>query len=524
MLKKTDLRPAQRAAADKILAMYHGDDDDILGPAAKGVILALDLGSGKTASTLTAIQELHEEKKLKRVLVIAPLLVATVTWPDEIMNWDHTRDLPYTLIRATDDHPDVKASKTAARLQAKALLLDDQAAADHIAKVAAEAKHRIKADLAETKSLIHIINREEITWLWGYFGKKWPYDMMVIDDVRETGSAKEITKLGNITRYKALMLARQYTNTVVQLTGTPCSNGAQQLWGRLFLADDGRRLGTTRHQFKKRFFKKGRTPFSKQELNDDSMDKILRSIRDMTFSLAPKDLPSLPGFEIIERKVTLDKEELAKYRKFKREMVIELKKRPPAEESEEEEGDSSFVEAVNGAVLNNKLLQFANGSMYDEEGDGLWIHDKKLAELKKIVAETTGTPLLVAYTYKFDVERIRREFPHAVVLNEESDAREVVERWNRKEIPLLLAHRASAGHGLNLQFGSNLMVEYGLTYDLELYLQFLKRILRPGQTKTVFNYVISATGTIDDDIMPTYLSPKMDVQNQLLAGVQMQLS
>jgi hypothetical protein len=228
---------------------------------------------------------------------------------------------------------------------------------------------------------------------------------------------------------------------------------------------------------------------------------------DIMFSLGPEDYGELPPMVVNQIKVRLEPKVLARYREFARTLVSE-----PYD-----------VEAVNRGVLTNKLLQFANGSMYQEDGADVWIHDEKLEALASVVDEANGSPLLVAYNFKFDLARIRKMYPKWVVLSEEADARATKARWDRGEIDGLLAHRASAGHGLNLQAGGHIVVQYGLTHDLELYQQFNKRLHRSGQTKTVFNHHILAAGTADEDVLPLFLQPKSDLQERVIAAVRARL-
>jgi len=235
--------------------------------------------------------------------------------------------------------------------------------------------------------------------------------------------------------------------------------------------------------------------------------EIMDRVKDIMFSLDPEDMAPLPELVVDPIKVRLPTKVLEEYCRFERQMVSE-------------EYD---VEAVNGGVLHGKLLQYANGSMYQEDGNDVHVHDEKLDALKDLVERMNGAPLLVAYTYQFDVQRICQAFPQAVVLTPEN-AVETKRLWNDDKIALLLAHRASAGHGLNLQKGTGHMCEYGLTSDAELYLQFLKRIRRPGRKTTVFNHVIIAEGTIDEDVFPMYLDPKIAVQDRILEAVALRMS
>lgn len=299
-----------------------------------------------------------------------------------------------------------------------------------------------------------------------------------------------------------MAVARTRQMTTIHLTGTPTPKGLENMWGLLYVIDLGARLGTSKTAFLQRWFNIDRDRH-KVEPHAHSFDEIMGKAEDIMFSLNPKDMPELPPVIIDPIRVRLPEKVLKDYRKFKRQQVSE-------------EYD---VEAVNGGVLHGKLLQFANGSMYREDGEPVWIHDVKIDALRLLVERLNDTPLLVAFTYEFDAERIMSAFPDAVRLRP-GNAVDVVARWNRDEIPLLLAHRASAGHGLNMQKGTGHMCEYGLTSDAELYLQFIKRISRPGRGSTVINHVIIAEGTIDEEVFPNYLDPKIAVQTRVMQSVQ----
>jgi SNF2 family DNA or RNA helicase len=295
-------------------------------------------------------------------------------------------------------------------------------------------------------------------------------------------NAKKRTKTKALTRFGVLAKARKYADRIVLMTGTPAPKGLQNLWGLAYVADLGERLGTSKHWFEQRWFMKDHMGW-KLEPREGAERQITKRLSDIVFALDPRDYAELPPMVMNTVKVNLPKRVLARYREFEKTLVSEV----------------YDVEAVSKGVLTNKLLQFSNGSMYQEDGADVWIHDEKLEALENIVDEANGAPVIVAYSFKFDLDRIRSRFKKAVVLNEDSTA---VARWNRGEIELLLAHPASAGHGLNLQSGGNISVWYGLTHDLELYQQFNKRLHRPGQTKTVFNHHIIAAQTYDEDILP----------------------
>jgi hypothetical protein len=390
-------------------------------------------------------------------------------------------------------------------------------------EVAAAAKNAKLGRLAAEETEFHIINKEALPWFWKHLknGRDWKYDVVIGDDLREFRSgnrrvkqpgSKKATKADPLSRWGVLAACRKYIKAFIELTGTPTPKGLDNLWGAIYLIDQGERLGTSKKPFLQRWFERDQytRKVTPKGLQFDvatgaiiepgwAFNEVMSKITDIAFSIDEADLADLPPFVIDPIKVRLPDKVLAEYKRFERKMVSE-------------EYD---VEAVNGGVLHGKLLQFANGSMYQEGGDDVFIHDAKIDALKELVERLNGTPLLVAYTYKFDVERICKALPFARVLTPDN-AVDFVRDWNADRIPLALAHRASAAHGLNMQKGAGHMCEYGLTSDAELFIQFLKRLLRPGRLTTVLNHVIIAEGTIDEAIFPMYLNPKIEMQNRIL--------
>lgn len=542
--RREDLRIYQRFLVEKIKLACHADAKKRL----PGVIAALEPGAGKTGATLTALLDLLNDMTIRKALIVAPLLVAQTTWPDEFDEWEHLRSMTRTLLRVEDDDAEVNRrgdavyAESLARYQAEMDLEREinqmicmkpgearkaaraaagaapsaRAEQDRIVAVASAKEAKLRR-LAESDTEIHIINKEALRWLWDYFGRgaRWPYDVIVIDDVRETRSGKKRVKRDKedgdkkakapLSRFGILAAARKHVMATIVLTGTPTPKGLEDLWGLTYLIDLGARLLPFKTRFLKRWFHVDTRTF-KAEPRDYAFKEIMPRVKDVMFSLDPKDYPQLPPYVVDPIRVRLPDDMLKRYCKFKRDLV-------------DAEAD---VEAVNAGVLHGKLLQWANGSVYNEDGDDVWLHDLKIEALKTLVERMNGVPLLVAYTYQFDVDRIMKAFPKAVHLRPENASR-VVREWNADEIPLLLCHRASAGHGLNMQKGTGHMCEYGLTSDAELYLQFLKRIWRPGRKGTLFNHVIIAEGTIDEDIFPEYLDPKIALQERVMKEVQVDL-
>lgn len=554
MLDRSDLRNYQNAIIDKIHQCVDPDPKTRL----PGLVIALEPGAGKTGAVLTALKDQLEAGDIRKVLIVSTVLVAQTTWPDEFDEWSHLTGTPFTLIRVEDDNQELVAATKAAYARAKRVLqrrFDQQverlgggraakarvkaqwdarqyatftlveksrnrkpnATPATMAKVFSNrvrerTKERMLQRLALTDTPFHIINKEALRWLWkGFRGKeRWPYDVLVADDLRESRTGKRRTKTADennevkLSRWGVLAKSRSAMKYTLQLTGTPTPKGLENMWGLLYPIDLGRRLGPNKTQFIRRWFNDD-WENHKTEPRTYAHREIMDRVKDVMFALSEKDAPDLPPYVLDPIKVQLPDETLREYRRFERTLMSE-------------EFD---VRAVNNGVLHGKLLQFANGSMYREDGEDVPIHDLKIEALKDLADRLDGEPLLVAYTYEFDKARICKALPQTVVLRPEN-AVETKRRWNAGEIQILLAHRASAGHGLNLQKGGHHMCEYGLTSDAELYYQFLKRLHRKGQKHTVFNHVIIAKGTIDEDIYPDYLDPKMATQKAILDEVRLE--
>ena len=422
----------------------------------KTVLLVLPVGGGKTVSTLDAILKLILARKVRRVLIIAPLRVAEEVWPEEINGWMHLWGLRYSVITGS----------------AKGRLFALHMAAD-----------------------VYIINRENVPWLWRTMkDEDLPaFDMLVIDESTCLADGKKRTVVkkspdgvrkggGNLSRFGAVINLRKAANRVVELTGTVAPNGLRSLWGQIYALDLGERLGTTKSDFENRWFESDYMGWKLQP-RKGAFEDIMERVSDVVVAPDISDHIRKIPVQINDIKVSLTASEMARYKKFERELY-------------ETETD---VEAISQGVLVNKLAQFACGSLYDEEGRDQHIHDHKLHALEDLVDELNGESLLVAYSYKFDLDRIRKRYKHAVVLNENPGA---YKAWNRGEIDMLLAHPASCAHGLNLQFGGHNMVHYGFSWSLELYLQFNGRLPRTGQANDyVTMHRIIARNTIDETIV-----------------------
>lgn len=435
--KKSELRNAQIYMAKAIKRI-------------KTVLLAVDMGMGKTAATLTAVRRLLDEFMVRRVLVVAPLYVAEETWPEEIAQWEHLRCLKYSVITGTP-------------------------------------KKRMEA--LQAKAEIYIINRENLPWLWRTIGsKKWKFDMLVYDESSRLKSGRKRTRgRKRLSEFGALALARHKADYVVELSGTPAPNGLRDLWGQIYILDLGERLGRARRDFEDRWFNKDFMGWN-LEPKPHAEKQIMAAIKDVMICLRSEDYLDLPPVISNVRKVHMPSRAMKEYRIFEREMVSEL----------------YDVEAVSRGVLTNKLLQFANGSMYRELEEGskkreiVKIHDAKIAALESVVEEANGAQILLAYSFKFDLKQILRKYPKATVVGVHDDWKK---RWDRGKAGLLLAHPASIGHGTNLQYGGYITCWYGLTWSLELYQQFNKRLPRPGQENPfVAIHHIIAAGTADETV------------------------
>ena len=369
----------------------------------------LDMGLGKTISTLTAIEELkYDYCEIDTVLVIAPKRVAETVWEEEAKKWDHTKHLTFSKIIGTE------------RQRLAAL--------------------KVKAD-------VHIISRDNIAWLCSLYAAKLPYDMLVIDELSSF-------KAHQTQRFKSLRLARPWFKRVVGLTGTPAPNGLINLWSQMYLIDRGERLEKTITAYRSRYFRPGASNgyvVYSYKLLSDSERLIQERIKDICISMRAEDYLEMP--ERIDNfvRVTMPDKLMDAYKKFEQENVITLA-------NEIEEGTTT-VNAVNAAALSNKLLQFANGAMYDENKNVVPIHDLKLEALKEIIEAADGKPVLVAWTYQFDRDRIKNYFRS--MAPRELKTAEDINDWNAGKVKLMLAHPASAGHGINLQAGGNIIVWFG---------------------------------------------------------------
>ena len=384
--------------------------------------LFLDLGLGKTVTTLTAINDLIKDFAVGKVLIIAPLRVAQTVWHTEAKNWEHLKHMTFSLVIGKE--------------------VDRRAALQRTADV-------------------YVINRENVPWLVEKMKRKWPFDTVVID---ESSSFKN----SQSKRFRALKKVSQDIRRMVQLTGTPTPNGAMDLFAQLYLLDGGLRLGRTLTNFRNRFFDAGYMGYT-YTLRDGALFTIQKNISDICLSMSAEDYLDLPDKISIIRDNKLEGKLLSQYREFEKHMLLEI-------------GDDVELTAVSAATLSNKLLQFCSGNIYDEDRNVHHFHDLKIETLKEIVEDNQNENMIVVYNFKHELETLRKAFPKAEVMDK---AGANVERWNNGEIQMLLLHPKSAGHGLNLQKGGSLMVWYGVTWSLEEYQQMFGRLHRQGQSKPV---------------------------------------
>ncbi|RGK73484.1 ATP-dependent helicase [Streptococcus anginosus] len=421
----------------------------------------LEMGLGKSVISLSAINELMLDYfDVSRTLVIAPLRVAISTWPEEIKKWEHLKYLTYSVVTGSE-------------------------------------KERI--DALKKPAHIYIINRENVDWLITKSGFKWTFDMVVIDELSSFKSYQA-------KRFKSLLKARPKVKRIVGLTGTPSSNGLMDLWAEFRLLDMGERLGRYITHYRQNFFvpdKRNQQMIFSYKPKDGAEKQIYSLISDITISMKSKDFLKMPECIMNEVVVSLSEKEQKLYDSLKKDMVLSV-------------GDDE-IDAINAAALSSKLLQMASGAVYNDDKESIHIHDRKLDALEDLIEGANGKPVLIAYWFKHDLERIKERF----------DVREIktgkdISDWNNGKIPIAIIHPASAGHGLNLQLGGSTLIWFSLTWSLELYQQTNARLYRQGQDSTVVIHHILTKGTIDEDVMKA-LKAKEKIQDALIDSVKARL-
>ncbi|EAC4040204.1 DEAD/DEAH box helicase [Listeria monocytogenes] len=418
----------------------------------------LEMGLGKSVITLTAIYELMLERfEVNSVLVIAPLRVARNTWPEEIEKWSHLKGLTYAVAVGTE-------------------------------------KERLEALYSDAH--IYIINRENVEWLIARSGIDFNFDMVVIDELSSFKSHQS-------KRFKSLMKVRPNIKRIVGLTGTPSSNGLMDLWAEYRLLDMGERLGKFIGRFRESYFdpdKRNQHMIFSYKPKPGAEEAIYEKISDITISMKGTDYLKLPDLVMNEMPVSLNQKEKETLDVMKRDLITTIK--------------GEDITASNAAALSNKLLQMANGAVYDDNGSVTQIHDRKLEKLEDIIEAANGKPVLIAYWFKHDLLRIQNRFKVEVLTSSDS-----IKKWNGGKIQIAAIHPASAGHGLNLQAGGSTLVWFGLTWSLELYQQTNARLYRQGQTDTVIIHHLIAKETMDERVMDA-LNKKNNTQSALIDAVK----
>ena len=400
------------------------------------------MGTGKTVTTLTALDRiLHDRLEDGPVLVIAPKRVALDTWTTETSTWEHLQHLRVSAVIGTT-------------------------------------KQRI--DALDTPADIYVINRENVVWLIDHLGGSWPFPIVVVDELSSFKSAQA-------KRWKALRRVRGRIRRFIGLTGTPRPNGLEDLWPEIYLLDRGERLGKTLGAFRARYLvpekSNGYVVYSYKP-KDGAEAEVYDRISDICMSIRKEDVLSLPGQIYADVVVQPPAQLLTKYKQFEREKVLEAL---------DASGD---IVAGSAAALTNKLLQFANGAIYDMDKQVHEIHDLKLEALEELVEQAGGDPVLILYAYQHDEARIAARIPCRKL-----DTAQDIKDWNAGRIPVAIAHPASIGHGLNLQYGGHILIWFGLTWSLELYQQANERLNRPGQTEICRVFHLVLKGTHDERVL-----------------------
>ena len=437
----------------------------------KEAMLLLDMGLGKTVISLTAILNLMFDRfEVKKTLVIAPLRVANTVWPEEKNQWDHTHFLRMSVITGS-------------------------------------AKQRKEALC--TSADIYVINRENVKWLIAFFEDEkipWPFDMVVIDELSSFKNHKS-------QRWKALRKVRPMIRRMVGLTGTPASNGLMDLWAETYLIDSGKRLGRFIGRYREAFFKAdGMNPYTGIVYNYSPLPgaekDIYERISDISVSMKSKDYLNMPERIEVNHYVEMDTKEKRLYDKMKDQLLVTL--------------DGETIDASNAAVLSGKLMQMANGAIYNDKKEVKRIHNKKLLMLSDLIEQANGQNVLIAYWYKHDLSRIVDYLKELGYAPREIRTDTDISDWNASRIPIGLISPASAGHGLNIQKGGHILIWFSLIWSLEMYQQTNARLWRQGQKDVVTIHHILTKDTIDEQIQKA-LSRKETTQSSLIDAVKAHL-
>ena len=411
-----------------------------------------------------------DELTVSKALVVAPLRVARDTWPDEVRKWDHLSDLDISVIVG-----DAK-TRTAALLH---------------------------------PALVYVINRENVKWLVEYYeknGLRWDFDCIVIDELSSFKNHQS-------QRFKWLRKVRPFVKRYIGLTGTPASNGLMDLWAEIGILDGGQRLGKFIGRFRDAYFKPGSMNPGTGIVysyvpRPGAEQQIYERISDITISMKALDYLHLPECIFVDHEVEMNSSERKLYDRLEKDLIIPL-----------EDGD---IDAANAAALSNKLLQMSNGAVYDENGETRIIHRRKLEMLEDLVEAANGQPVLIAYWFKHDRQRIMEHLAGSGYVARDLKSSDDIREWNNGSIPIALIHPASAGHGLNIQSGGHILIWFGLTWSLELYQQTNARLWRQGQDQTVTIHHIITKNTVDEDVLAALGSKDM-TQEKLIAAVKARL-
>lgn len=422
--------------------------------------LFLDMGLGKTLITLTAIKDLiYNRFQVGKVLVIAPKKVAEATWQNEIEKWDELRNL-------------------------------------RVSTVLGNVNQRVKA--LNTPSDIYIINRDNVVWLVDYYKNNWPFDFVVCDEFSSFKNHES-------KRFKALASIKPHIKRLVGLTGTPSPNGMLDLWAQVYLLDSGARLGRSFYGFRNTFFEGDYMGYS-YDLRENSESEITKRISDICISMKADDYLELPECSENIIPVVLDSKSKKAYETMERDAILEIE-------------NADDIDATSAAALSNKLLQLANGAVYDEDHNYHVIHDCKIQAFLEVLEQLNGKSALVFYNYKHDLERIQKALEKAKINYRKLETPQDQKDWNNGKINVLLTHPASSAYGLNLQQGGNHVIWFGLNWNYELYTQANKRLHRQGQKEKVIIHHLVTQGTRDEDVMEA-LRRKENVQNYVLESLK----
>lgn len=433
----------------------------------KAVGLFLDMGLGKTVITLTAIKELRYNRwEIVKPLIIAPKKVAEATWSTEAQKWDHLKMM-------------------------------------RITPVLGSIQQRIRA--LATPADAYVVNRENVQWLVNYFENSWPFDMVILD---ESSSFKN----SQSKRFKALKLVRNRMKKIVELTGTPTSNGLEDLWAQIYLLDNGARLGKTISSYRDKYFTPGRrnqTTIFNYTPKDGSFEMIKQAISDICISMSAEDYLNLPDMIVNNIPVTLDKTAIKLYMQMEKDLLLQL--------------DENTITAQSAGVLTGKLLQMCNGAIYDEDKNVVTIHNCKIDAFLELIEQLNGQHALVFYNYQHDRDRLLEALTKTNLrVRVYTRAKDEID-WNNNEIDILLAHPASCGYGLNLQKGGHHAIWFGLTWSLEQYEQANKRLHRQGQEQPVIIHHLYIQNGMDEEVIKA-LQNKSGIQTALLDALRIRIN